>query len=57
MKGQPTPVILPGESHGQRNLVGYTPSGHKKVGHDLAAKQNVMVFEGKLGCAEVVEPL
>jgi len=22
---QPTPVFLPGESHGQRNLVGYSP--------------------------------
>ena len=26
---QPTPVFLPGESHGQRNLVGYSPWGHK----------------------------
>ena len=25
-KWQPTPVFLPGESHGQRSLVGYTPS-------------------------------
>ena len=22
---QPTPVFLPGQSHGQRNLVGYSP--------------------------------
>ena len=22
---QPTPVFLPGESHGQKNLVGYSP--------------------------------
>jgi len=22
---QPTPIFLPGESHGQRNLVGYSP--------------------------------
>ena len=27
---QPTPVLLPGKSHGQRNLVGYSPWGHKK---------------------------
>ena len=26
---QPTPVFLPGESHGQRSLVGYSPWGHK----------------------------
>ena len=25
---QPTPVFLPGESHGQRSLVGYSPWGH-----------------------------
>ena len=24
---QPTPVFLPGESHGQRSLVGYSPLG------------------------------
>ena len=27
---QPTPVFLPGESHGQRSLVGCDPSGHKE---------------------------
>ena len=27
---QPTPVFLPGEFHGQRSLVGYTPWGHKE---------------------------
>ena len=27
---QPTPVWLPGESHGQRSLVGYSPWGHKE---------------------------
>ena len=25
---QPTPGFLPGESHGQRSLVGYSPQGH-----------------------------
>ena len=33
-KWQPTPVLLPGKSHGWRSLVGYSPWGHKKVGHD-----------------------
>ena len=33
---QPTPVFLPGESHRQRSLAGYSPWGHKRVGHDLA---------------------
>ena len=27
---QPTPVFLPGRSHGQRSLVGYSPWGHKE---------------------------
>ena len=29
-KWQPTPVILPEKSHGQRNLVDYSPWGHKE---------------------------
>ena len=29
-KWQPSPVFLPGESHGQRSLVGYSPRGHKE---------------------------
>ena len=28
-KWQPTPVFLPGESQGQRSLVGYSPWGHR----------------------------
>ena len=28
---QPTPVFLPGESHGQRSLVGYNPWGCKEL--------------------------
>ena len=31
-KWQPTPVFLPGESHGQRSLVGYSPWGRKVSG-------------------------
>ena len=29
-KWQPTPVFLPGESHGRRSLVGYSPRGRKE---------------------------
>ena len=38
---QPTPLFFPGESHGQRSLVGYSPWGCKelapimKTGHEL----------------------
>ena len=28
---QPTPVFFPGESHGQRSLVGYSPYGSKEL--------------------------
>ena len=28
---QPTPVLLPGKSHGQRSIVGYSPQGHKEL--------------------------
>ena len=38
-KWQPTPVFLPGKSHGQRGLVGYSLWGGRRVRHDLATKQ------------------
>ena len=31
---QPTLVFLPGEVHGQRSLVGYSPWGHKDLEND-----------------------
>ena len=40
---QPTPVFLPGESHGQTRLAGYSSWGHKRVGHDLATEQQTKV--------------
>ena len=38
-KWKPTPVVLPGESHGQRSLAGYRTQGYKRVGHNLVTKQ------------------
>ena len=35
-KWQPTPVFLPGKSHGQRRLVGYCPWQSQRVRHDWA---------------------
>ena len=29
-RSHPTPVFLPGEPHGRRSLVGYSPQGHKE---------------------------
>ena len=38
-KWQPTPVFLPGKSHGQRSFfAGYSPRDHKRVRHNLATK-------------------
>ena len=36
---QPTPVFLPGEPHGQRSLVGYSPWGCR-AGHNSVTKHN-----------------
>ena len=34
-KWQPTLVLLPGKSYGQRSLVGYSPWGLKRVGYNF----------------------
>ena len=39
---QPTPVFLPGESHGQRNLEGYSPWGHKELDMTKATEYALM---------------
>ena len=39
-KWQPTPVFLPGKSHGQRSLVGYHPWGGKQS--DMTERLNFM---------------
>ena len=33
--GKPIAVFVSGKSHGQRSLVGYSPQGHERVGHDI----------------------
>ena len=35
-----TPVFLPGKSHEQKSLAGFSPQGHKRIGYDLATKQH-----------------
>ena len=45
-KWQPTPVFLPGKSHGQRSLEGYSLSiGLQRVEHDLTTKQQKQQFK------------
>ena len=39
-KWQSTPLFLPGKSHGQRSLAGYSPWDHKRVRHNLWTKHH-----------------
>ena len=46
-KWQPTPVFLRGKSHGQKSMECYSSWGHRRVGHDLASKQQQQRRENK----------
>ena len=37
--GNPTPVVLPGKSPGQRSLAGLQSVGSQRIGHDLTNTQ------------------
>ena len=39
----PTPVFLPGDSHGQMSLAGYSPWGCKRVRHDFVTEHTVYI--------------
>ena len=44
---QPTLICLPRKSNGKRRLAGYNPWGHKRVGHNWVAKQQLLqIVEG-----------
>ena len=50
-KWQPTPVLLPGKSHGQSSLVGYSPWDHKES--DTTELLNMLTQErlkGEVNC-------
>ena len=40
------PVVLPGESHGLRSLVGYSPRGHKKS--DMTEVTEYTIYQSHL---------
>ena len=44
-KWQPTPVFLPGKSHRQRNLVGYSPCGCRRIRYNSVIKQQALNWE------------
>ena len=39
---QPIPVLLPGKSHGQRSLVGYSPQGHREL--DMTERLHLFTY-------------
>ena len=39
-KWQPTPIFLPGKSHGQRSLAGCSPQGRERAGHDAVTNHH-----------------
>ena len=43
-KWQPIPVFLPGEFHGQRSLVGYSPWGHKELDMTEATQHTLLLW-------------
>ena len=43
-KWQLTPVFLPGDSHKQRGLAGYSPWGRTRIGHDLVTKEQIVMM-------------
>ena len=50
-KWQPTPVILPGEFHGQRSLEGYSTWGHKES--DRTDRLKLPLFIADLLCVSL----
>ena len=54
-KWQPTSTYLPGKSHGQRNPVGYSPWGHKRVRQDLTTKQQQRVTHAQTNISTLSE--
>ena len=51
-KWQPTPVFLPGESHGRRSLVGYSPQGRKESDTTEGLHFSFSLYLGLLRFAE-----
>ena len=55
-KWQPSLVFLPGKPHGQRSLVGCSPWGHKRVGHNLVTLQQQETCIGQLSTISSKSP-
>ena len=53
-KWQPTPVFLPGESHGERSLAGYSPWGHKELD---TTKMTAVTAKSLQSCPTLCDPI
>ena len=53
---QPTPVFLPGESHGQRSLEGYNPQGLKESDTTEATQHTRTYIEPLIICQALFQP-
>ena len=51
---QPTPVFLPGKSHGQRSLVGYSPRGSKEL--DTTERLHLLTYEKQIDSSQPMVP-
>ena len=54
-KWQPTPISLPGESHGQRSLEGYSPWGRKQV--DTTERLSTYWMQWSLNVISICKPV
>ena len=59
MAWQPTPVFLPGESHGQRSLMDYSPWGHKgsDTTEQLSTHARLSIVKLKVHVAQLCQTL
>ena len=53
-KWQPTPVLLPKKSHGERSLVGYSPQCSKRFRHILATAAAAKSLQSQLTLCDAV---
>ena len=52
-KWQPTPVFLPGKSHGQRSLAGYSPRGRKEL--DMSEQVSSCYLISEISLKQILE--
>ena len=52
----PTLVFLPGGSHGQRSLVGFSPGGHQELDTDDCFHFERLLFKDRLPRKEIYIP-